>query len=523
MLVNAQDDPTVVWNRLAKQLKLNEEWITISGTHVLVKDGQQKGEAVKAFIEKKDGSVGKLGKRDKANKVGDRGIALSRRADKAKVGQAAAKAHAEASKQHSKAFAAYARAGDKVAADYHFQLAKQHAHEATKHTGLHMASIQEKRVGLKEKKAGLALPKNQTKVSIKQAGYHLAKQGYKLGSGSYSISEGKTSYKLIHEKTGKETTVTSDEIKKMLYKPTHNQRVIMPQEKTRQSIWNLMGSMLGILNTDQQEEIEEEFEDGLLEPTGNKIEEELEDQDGQAGSSSVSDTSVVSNKGEPDMAKMSEGDRKTIVDGLIANVCCWKEEDRVVLNTLTDTSLVRLRDEAVKVKQQEAVVNAAREGFGFGNELTVNEMPAALKAALDKKNGKKPAKSEEDMDEEEEEVVPAKNKKAACNQQTEEEWLKAAPQSVQNSLHYARQIEERERQTIIGKLISNVAADKKQAVLNRLSSKPLDELNDLPALAAPVAQSRPNYLGAASPATNSADLDDNDVLLMPTLDFSKKE
>jgi hypothetical protein len=65
---------------------------------------------------------------------------------------------------------------------------------------------------------------------------------------------------------------------------------------------------------------------------------------------------VTRNKeGGPTMAdvKLTENERKTVVDGLIANAeCCWDESDREVLNSLGDVVLAKL------TKQQELVKNA---------------------------------------------------------------------------------------------------------------------------------------------------------------------
>jgi len=595
VLVN-QYDPTIVWNKLAKLLNLNEEWITISGTHVLIKDGESKDSAAKGFIDRKEGRVGKLGPRTKANKVGDRGIALSRQADKAKAGASAAKAHSAASKQHERAAKAYEKAGDKVAAGYHTQLARQHADEATKHkTAATAAPKAKKAKALAQKgieaskkadkaaegrpaaklqaaaakahmraskaftaagdkegalahaklsgqhagrattqsklhKQGLALPKSSSKLTIPQATFALSKKGYKLGKGDYDVKTGKMTYEVTHEKSGKKHVVEASRIKELLYKkkPTYNERQIMGE--TRQ-LWRKLGKLLGVTSSQEELAVNDDLFEPLPvangdQPNGPKQKPKRQRTKAKP-TGKPSNTTTISNQdqGVPKMAKMSDADRKAVIDGLVGNACCWTEADRPVLNGASDETLVKLRDQAAKDKQNEAIANAAREGF-TGKKVTDNELPAALKEALDKKKAAAVKGGEE---EEEEEVVEekVKNKKPGCNQaQTEEEWLKAAPASVQNTLAYARQIEERERQTIIGKLTANVAADKRQALAARLATKPLDELNDLLVLApAPAVnmQARPNYVGAAAPVSNaSADLDDGDYLPVPTMDYAKK-
>jgi hypothetical protein len=239
--------------------------------------------------------------------------------------------------------------------------------------------------------------------------------------------------------------------------------------------------------------------------------------DGQSGPSD----DPVSNEGGPVMAKMTDSERKALVDSLIANECCWKEDDRQTLNAMPDDTLKKVHQQAEREKQAQAVVNAAREGFGMSQEVTVNAMPAAL---LAKMKGMKAKKDEEVEDEE----VENKDKKGAtCNELTEEQWMKQAPVSVRNTFRYAQEIEQRERNELIGKITANLKGDEKDRVTNRLAAKDLDELRDLAALAPPE-EKQPgltSYFGASVPTDNrrrDAGSDQDDLLLPPTINFAEE-
>lgn len=107
-----------------------------------------------------------------------------------------------------------------------------------------------------------------------------------------------------------------------------------------------------------------------------------------------------------DEVKLTENERKAVVDGLITNeACCWEESDREVLNTLSDVTLAKLH------RQQELLVNAEGEDEGDKDVFKVkNDPTGAQKDELEED-------SEEDVAVEEETTQPSNNRQAVLSKQ----------------------------------------------------------------------------------------------------------
>lgn len=219
---------------------------------------------------------------------------------------------------------------------------------------------------------------------------------------------------------------------------------------------------------------------------------------------------------ENDMS-ISKADRKKIVDGLITNDCCWEEADREVLNGLTDEKLGLWKDQAEKDEARKLVVNVAQKGFEDkgGNthtfDLEKNEWESKMKEPEKKEDGAVVNKLEV-------RPVPAEP-------QTAEEWMKTAPQAIQNTLRHAQGIEAREKVLLIDRLVTN-AADK-DAARKMLGDKSLAELQGLltlvPQETAQPVQTLPSYLGQSVPAHNvQSEFDNDDVLPLPVVNHEKE-
>jgi hypothetical protein len=194
-------------------------------------------------------------------------------------------------------------------------------------------------------------------------------------------------------------------------------------------------------------------------------------------------------EGGPTMAKLTEEQREAIVDGLVANECCgWQEEDREVLNGLSDKTLTGLEEQANIVA-----------------------------------NAKKKPKDEEDDEPE----MPDDVDEDKVTDNAETAWLAKAPVSIQNTIAYAKGIEQREKDQIISRMTAHLDGKKKTKVFNCVKDKHLDELQDLVLLAPtpkPVANGNrlfslsdegPSYLGAAAPVNNSRTSDDGHTEPIP--------
>lgn len=221
-------------------------------------------------------------------------------------------------------------------------------------------------------------------------------------------------------------------------------------------------------------------------------------------------------KGGDSMSKLTAEARKKMIDDLVANSCCWNEADRETLNGLEDDKLGHIQAQAEKDQQREAVVNAAKKGFTDpgGNTHTYNEEKQEWESKV-----KEPEKKEE------KELVDNKEEKP----QTVEEWLKddKTPEEVRNTFRYAQGIEAREKKALVERLTANVS-EGKEALVKRLQSQSLDELQDFMALAPTPAEGAapaptPSYFGAAAPTGNTSDFDEDDVLPLPTMNYEEEK
>lgn len=179
--------------------------------------------------------------------------------------------------------------------------------------------------------------------------------------------------------------------------------------------------------------------------------------------------SLTNNKGEPEMGRLTDVEKKTAVDSLIANVCCWEEEDREALNGFSDEKLQKLVKNAEKEKQYEIIANSALKGIEDvdGNKHVYNEKTKAWDTI---KKPKPPEKKNEDE--------PVENVKT--NVQTEEEWLASAPPDIQEDLAFARDEKARQKEKLIEKLIVNVKNEQEQArFAERLLKAKVSDLQDM--------------------------------------------
>lgn len=182
---------------------------------------------------------------------------------------------------------------------------------------------------------------------------------------------------------------------------------------------------------------------------------------------------------------LSDAQRKEIVDGLIANTCCWEDEDREVLNEFGDKKLIAMRDhgEIETLREKELLVaNAAKEKFkgADGSEYTWD----------DKKGWS--------MEPKKKEPEPVTNQIAPP---TEEEWMKSAPAAVREDLEFARNEKHRQKTALVEKLVASVKDEQEQARLTtNFMKKGLSDLQDMAAIVPePKTRTQTSYAGAATP------------------------
>lgn len=192
--------------------------------------------------------------------------------------------------------------------------------------------------------------------------------------------------------------------------------------------------------------------------------------------------------------KESEMDKTKIVDELIANSCCWSEEDRETLNSLDEAKLKRLQTEAQKTQElittNEAAVKAAEE--------KLSRVPSI--AVWNEERGAWDVKSEEETVKNAEAKKKAEEQAAVANKALEE--YKA---EIADKVAFADSEMTRQKAGLADRLVANLEDNAaKTAQRERLMARSLDDLRQDAALL-PVQENAPmapSYMGAATPVAN---------------------
>ncbi|KKN70642.1 hypothetical protein LCGC14_0429150 [marine sediment metagenome] len=205
---------------------------------------------------------------------------------------------------------------------------------------------------------------------------------------------------------------------------------------------------------------------------------------------------VTTNTGGQKMS-LSDNQKKKIVDDLIANTCCWEEEDREMLSALSDNKLTAMKEhgekEVAEKKRHEVLTNAMKKGVtdpGGNNHVWSEE------------------KNDWVMKPKEKEKEPVANQNAPP---TEAEWLATAPESVREDLEFARAEKSKQKSALVKQLVANVKDEQHQARLSdRFLKKSLGDLQDMVAILpedkqVPVA----NWSGSPAPGSSSSNAEEN--------------
>lgn len=175
----------------------------------------------------------------------------------------------------------------------------------------------------------------------------------------------------------------------------------------------------------------------------------------------------VTNLKEPTMAK------KELIDSLISNCSCWEESQREILNGMPDEQVQKFIDAAKTSKENEAVANAAKEGFEDKDAtLTFNSETQKW----ERKEKKAEPKKEETPTKNEEGTVTKDAVINVMKGMTEAEWFDAAPPGVQAVVKNAKETEDSERTHLIG-VIENASSDEdkesNKAIANEMATPAL--------------------------------------------------
>jgi len=219
---------------------------------------------------------------------------------------------------------------------------------------------------------------------------------------------------------------------------------------------------------------------------------------------------VNQKEGEADMA-LNATQKKELVDDLITNCECWEEDDRKTLNGLNDDKLEKVSKQSKSLRNDQAVANAAREGF---------EDPGGQSHVFNEETSKWETKAKP---EEEEVVANEKSNKPM----TTEEWLNDAnaPAEVRAIVGRAITNEQQQKEQLIANMIKDVADADKAGYAERFRVMSVNDLTDFAKLMAPTTETvpTPNFFGQSTPAhIVGNDIDADDVLPQPTINWEEE-
>lgn len=168
--------------------------------------------------------------------------------------------------------------------------------------------------------------------------------------------------------------------------------------------------------------------------------------------------------------------REQLIAKLATNCSCDKDK-----TTLNELSTEMLKTMVSKDMAANVLVEVSKD-FDLPPTLAINEMPAALKKAMEGKKAKA-GKAPDDEEEDDEEEPPATNKgkKGKATTMNYEQWISLAPPEVQAKQRERDSLADfmlnEKKQELVNKLVANVSDPAKKAKLSAsLLQKPLSDL-----------------------------------------------
>lgn len=215
--------------------------------------------------------------------------------------------------------------------------------------------------------------------------------------------------------------------------------------------------------------------------------------------------------------ELTENQRQNLIDDIVANDDAWSNEDWETLDGLTDIQLQRIAANAVPdedEEEDEAPPARNRKGKKGKKRNVAGDYPPS--------KTKGPPVDDADDEEEDEEKLNERLVNSLQRQpQTEEEFLAAAPSSIQEDLRYARNMKQAQKKELVQRLVANIKDDVELKKMGKyLLNKSVEELQRLVSLIpAPEPSRRTSYFGAAGTAPVTNELTDeernDDILPLP--------
>jgi len=216
---------------------------------------------------------------------------------------------------------------------------------------------------------------------------------------------------------------------------------------------------------------------------------------------------------------LNKAERREIITALVTNCAGWDKEDIDLLVNMSSDKLYRHAQNCAQL-----VANADPEDdSGYSDRMKpegAGSHESTVKKTWDEEEDRDGDQGEELADDVQDEDLdqPVEEEGEEENKVTENEYLGMLPPRIQSVVINALRFEHAQK----AQLVQTITANQRNRFSNRyLMSMGLDELQAIADLAAP-RRAQPSYQGAAGgPVFNEANIDRDDILTIPHLEFSR--
>ena len=231
--------------------------------------------------------------------------------------------------------------------------------------------------------------------------------------------------------------------------------------------------------------------------------------------------------------KLPEADRTALIEQLVANECDCLTKD--LLDGLPDDKLQALNAKLAETHTGNAGGKEEPRPLALGNCSDEELWNEVRKRHLDKKDENKNLEANNMANETPKAETPETPKAETPETNAAKATVPTAPQAPlayaklspedEAILNWAKAEQTRQKETLVVRLVANVAEEQRTDVANRLMAKPLDELQMLATLipaSKPEPQPALNFLGAATPeGVRTPTVNREDVLPLPQYEWAK--
>lgn len=228
---------------------------------------------------------------------------------------------------------------------------------------------------------------------------------------------------------------------------------------------------------------------------------------------------------------LNKAERKELIIALVANCAGWDQEDLEVLTNMSDNKLWAHAQGCAQL-----ITNAEDEDSGLPDTLEPSSAQETESAASDAEDeetvegdegeaGVTKTEPDEEKDQpkkcwdEDGNEIECEGETASGENVTENQYIASMPPRIRSVVLNALKFEQAQKKQLVGQITANKRNRFSEQYLMNMG---VDELQALSELAMPRQRQHSVYTGAAGgPVHNEMDIDRDDILTIPVLEFSK--